>query len=75
MVMRVQEVEGEYRVVLTPEAIAAWNLKDGAPVEVTPVPEAAVAGPVIHYMTNEEALEAYRSTLPQFRAAYEELAK
>jgi hypothetical protein len=75
MVMRVQQVEGEYRVILTPEAIAAWDLKDGAPVEVLPVSEAVATAPLIRYMTNEEALEAYRSTLPQFRAAYEELAK
>ncbi len=73
--MRVQQIEGEYRVVLTPEAIAALNLKDGAEVEVLPVPKAVTASPVIRYATNEEALEIYRSTLPQFRAAYEELAK
>ncbi len=75
MVMRVQQVDGEYRVVLTPEALAALNLTDGSPVEVLPVVEAPATSPEIRYLTNEEALDAYRQTLPQFRDAYEELAK
>ncbi len=73
--MRVQHVEGEYRVVLTAEALAALNLRDGSAVEVLPVVEAPATAPTIRYLTNEEALNAYRETLPQFRAAYEELAK
>ncbi len=73
MVMRVQEVEGEYRVVLTPEAIAAWNLKDGAPVEVLPV-KATEAGER-RYAKNDEVLQAFRETLPQHAEAYRELAK
>jgi hypothetical protein len=75
MVMRVQQVDGEYRVVLTPEALAALNLTDGSPVEVLPVVEAPAPSPKIRYLTNDEALHAYRQTLPQFRDAYEELAK
>jgi hypothetical protein len=75
MVMRVQQVDGEYRVVLTPEALVALNLTDGSPVEVLPVVEAQAPSPEIRYLTNDEALNAYRETLPQFRDAYEELAK
>lgn len=73
--MRVQHVEGEYRVVLTAEALAALNLTDGSAVEVLPVAEAPAPSSAIRYLTNEEALDAYRQTLPQFRDAYEELAK
>jgi hypothetical protein len=60
-------------VVLTPEAIAALNLKDGAEVEVTPVetPHAEER----RYATNEEVLQAFRDTLPQHAEAYRELAK
>jgi antitoxin component of RelBE/YafQ-DinJ toxin-antitoxin module len=73
MVLHVQHVEGEYRVVLTPEAIAALNLTDGAPVEVLPV---KVAEPTERrYATNAEVLQAFRETLPQHEEAYRELAK
>ena len=60
--MRVQVVDGEYRVVLPPEAVEALKLRDGAPVEITPVPE---PGREAHrHMTEEEGMEAFRSTLP-----------
>ncbi len=71
--MRVQQIEGEYRVVLTPEAIAALNLKDGAEVEVTPVETPHEEER--RYATNEEVLQAFRDTLPQHAEAYRELAK
>jgi hypothetical protein len=73
MIMRVQQIEGEYRVVLTPEAIAALNLKDGAEVEVTPVETPHEEER--RYATNEEVLQAFRDTLPQHAEAYRELAK
>lgn len=73
MVMSVQHVDGEYRVVLTPEALAAMNLRDGSQVEVLAVNGAE---PIERrYATNEEVLQAFRETLPQHAEAYRELAK
>ena len=71
--MHVQHVDGEYRVVLTPEAVAALNLTDGAPVEVLPVKASEAAER--RYATNAEVLQAFRDTLPQYEEAYRELAK
>ncbi len=73
MVMSVQHVDGEYRVVLTPEALAAMNLVAGSKVEVL-----ALNGDEPQerrYATNEEVLQAFRETLPQHAEAYRELAK
>jgi hypothetical protein len=72
MVMRVQHVEGEYRVVLTPEAMEALNLTDGASVEIVPV---AAAQPEHRYMTVEEMLDAYQRTEHLHLDTYRELAK
>ena len=74
MVMRVQRVDGEFRVVLTAEAMAALHLEEGAAVEVRSV-EANGAGPKIEYATVEESLRAFYETLPQHEQAYIELAK
>jgi hypothetical protein len=90
MVTRVQHVDGEYRVVLTAEQVAALHLADGAPVQILPAPEAPVSEaqvseakvseakttqPVIRYATNEEVLKAFRDTLPQHEQTYRDLAK
>jgi len=73
MVMRVQVVDGEYRVVLPAEAVEALKLKDGAAVQVVPVVEPEKSGH--RYMTVEEGLEAFRSTEHLHRNTYRELAK
>ena len=75
MVMRVQQIGDEYRVVLSPEAIEALNLSDGSEVEVRRVEPESDQPSTIRYISVEEALDAYRSTLPQHREAYRELAK
>jgi antitoxin component of MazEF toxin-antitoxin module len=74
MTMRVQRVDGEYRVVLSAEVVEALHLTDGAEVEVR-VRSAGAEGRGIRYISVDEALEAYRKTLPQHREAYRELAK
>ena len=72
MVMRVQLIGDEYRVVLSPEAVEALHLSDGAEVEIRRVePEQ----PRMHYVTVQEALDSYDRTEPQHRNTYQELAK
>lgn len=73
MVMRVERVDGEFRVVLTAEAMAELRLTEGSAVEVRPV-EPNGAGRR-QYATVEEALRAFHETLPQHEKAYLELAK
>jgi antitoxin component of MazEF toxin-antitoxin module len=72
MTMRVERRGDEYCVVLSREALEALRLAEGAEVEVRPV-GAQESG--IRYISTEEALQAYRKTLPQHREAYRELAK
>jgi antitoxin component of MazEF toxin-antitoxin module len=72
MVLRVQHVEGEFRVILPAEALEALHLTEGSKVELLPVEPGQ---PVIRYISVDETLSAYRDTLPQHREAYLELAK
>ena len=72
MAMRVERRGDEYCVVISREALAALQLAEGTEVEVRPV-SAEESG--IRYISTEEALEAYRKTLPQHLEAYRELAK
>jgi antitoxin component of MazEF toxin-antitoxin module len=74
MTMRVQRMGDQYCVVLSAEAVEALRLVEGTEVEVLPlaVQEDSTR---IRYISTEEALEAYRKTLPQHREAYRELAK
>jgi len=72
MTMRVQRMGDQYCVVLSAEALEELRLAEGAEVEVRP---AATQPTDIRYISSEEALEAYRKTLPQHREAYRELAK
>lgn len=71
MVMRVQHVEGEYRIVVPPEAMEALKLTDGAAVAVTPVADLEIS----RYVSFEEGMEAYFATEPMHRNSYRELAK
>jgi hypothetical protein len=75
MVMRVQHVDGEYRVVLSEEAMAALHLTEGAEVELRPIESGPNGSGSILYMSTNEALQGFRETLPQHIAAYRELAK
>jgi antitoxin component of MazEF toxin-antitoxin module len=63
-------------MVAVPAEIAeAWNLSEGSAVELTRLSETAVEERTIRYATVEEALAAFRETLPQHEEAYRELAK
>ena len=75
--MRVQHVDGEYRVVLTPEAMAALHLSEGAEVEVRTVSNGSGPEPTAkhRYATVEEGLAAYRRTEHLHANTYRELAK
>lgn len=72
MVLRLQQVEGEYRVVLSAEAVAELGLRDGAAVEVRPVEKETVE---VQYATVEETMKAFYDTEPDHRETYRELAK
>ena len=72
MAMRVQRMGDQYCVVLSAEALKGLQLAEGAEVEVRPV---GAQESSVRYISTEEALEAYRKTLPQHREAYLELAK
>ncbi len=72
MVLRVQRIGEKLCVVLSPEAIEALHLSDGAEVEVSRVePEQNR----VRYVTVQEALDSYNRTEPQHRNTYQELAK
>ncbi len=73
MVMRIQHVEGEYRIVVPIEAMEALHLKPGAPVELLPVAEPV--GTEHRNMTVEEMLDAYQRTEHLHLNTYRELAK
>ena len=72
MAMRVERRGDEYCVVLSRETLETLRLAEGAEVEVHPV---RAQESDIRHMSTEEALEAYRKTLPQHHEAYRELAK
>jgi bifunctional DNA-binding transcriptional regulator/antitoxin component of YhaV-PrlF toxin-antitoxin module len=71
MVMRIQIVDGEYRVVVPLEAVEALNLSEGTPVRVVPVAEPSES----RYVGVEEGMKAYFETEPFHRNSYRELAK
>ena len=71
--MRIQHVDGEYRIVVPIEAMEAMKLTEGAPVELLPVVDPNRAEH--RYMTVEEGLAAFRRTEPAHRNTYRELAK
>ncbi len=63
-------------MVAVPAEIAeAWNLGEGSAVELSPLSEAVPAERTIRYASVEEALTAFRETLPLHEEAYRELAK
>ncbi|HEY5329804.1 MAG TPA: hypothetical protein VFC39_03280 [Acidobacteriaceae bacterium] len=72
MVVRVEKVVGGYAILLPPEVGKEWSLHDGSVVEVHRVGSVAETA---RYTSVEEAMEIYRSTLPQYDAVYRELAK
>ena len=77
MLLRVQHVDGEYRVVLTAEAMQALHLTEGAEVEVRSISDGSPSGEpaTSKYITVAEALESYDRTEPLHRNTYRELAK
>jgi hypothetical protein len=71
MVLRIQVVDGEYRVVAPPEAVEALKLSEGVEVEVVPV----AVGPGHRDMDFAEGMAAFGGTLEFHRDVYRELAK
>ena len=76
MVALLEKTENGYAIPLTMEMVEAMQLREGSPVEVSPVGNTADAPhTAIRYATVQEALRAFEETLPQHEAAYRELAK
>jgi antitoxin component of MazEF toxin-antitoxin module len=76
MVALVQKTTNGFVVRVPDEVASDWQLKDGSVVELNlPRPAPAAAEEAIRYASVEEALQAFRDTLPQHEAAYRELAK
>jgi bifunctional DNA-binding transcriptional regulator/antitoxin component of YhaV-PrlF toxin-antitoxin module len=73
MVMRVQLVEGEYRVVLPLHALEAMNLKEGDPVDRQRVETDSLAEH--RTLSLEEGMAAYCSFELDNRQVFLELAK
>jgi hypothetical protein len=69
MVFRVKVVDGQYCILLSPEAMAEMRLKEGSVVEVSAVESGN------EYISLERALASYLETLPLHRNTYRELAK
>jgi len=70
-VLRIQQVEGEFRVVVPAEAMEALRLSVGAAVRVIPEAEPERS----RYVGVEEGMKAYFETEPLYRESYQELAK
>ncbi|MEO7028836.1 MAG: hypothetical protein ABI147_05480 [Acidobacteriaceae bacterium] len=76
MVARVQKTSEGYAIVLTEDALKKLKLAEGSAVEIHPVEtDKDQLRPEIRYASTEDAMRAYRETLPQHEAAYRELAK
>ncbi len=71
--MRVQVVEGEYRLVLPAEMVEEMQLKDGDALQVQAVPSAA--SPVHRTVSVEEGMAAFHRIEPLHRNTLRELAK
>ncbi len=72
MVLHIQVVEGEYRLVLPPEMVEELKLRDGDALEVLPVP-AARAGD--RFVTLEEGMTAFHKFEALHRNTMRELAR
>lgn len=75
MVAHVQKTSKGYVVAVPAEIAEAWNLSEGSVVELSPITQPPAEERTIHYASVEEALAAFRETLPQHEEAYRELAK
>ena len=76
MVLRVRQIGEQFFVPLSAQAVEALHLADGVEVEVRLVERpGSAAAHSVQSLSNDEAMEIYRSTEAQHRRAYEELAK
>jgi antitoxin component of MazEF toxin-antitoxin module len=75
MVAHLQKTSDGFVVAVPAEIAEAWNLSEGSAVELSPLPQAVPAERTIRYASVEEALAAFRETLPLHEEAYRELAK
>jgi antitoxin component of MazEF toxin-antitoxin module len=75
MVAHVQKTPHGFVVAVPAEIAVAWNLSEGSVVELTPHTETVAEERTIRYATVDEALAAFRETLPLHEEAYRELAK
>ncbi len=74
LVMRVQVVEGEYRLVLPPDMVEELKLKDGDALQVQAVTPATSTGEH-RAVTLEEGMAAFRRVEQLHRNTLREVAK
>jgi antitoxin component of MazEF toxin-antitoxin module len=75
MVAHVEKTANGFMISVPTNVAEAWNLSDGSAVELTQICRPVADERTIRYATVEEALAAFRDTLPQHEEAYRELAK
>jgi hypothetical protein len=74
MTLRVHQVEGEFRVVLTAEQMEQLQLTDGAAIEVVAAAQTR-SGEEFEYVSAAEAMQAFEETYAAHESSYLELAK
>ena len=62
-------------MILSPDAVEAMHLSEGAQVELLPISGPGIPPPEHRYATRERALKAFEDTLPLHENTYRELAK
>jgi antitoxin component of MazEF toxin-antitoxin module len=76
MFARVQKTTNGYVVEVPSHVAEDWQLVDGSTVELSRIIAPREQDVLtIRYATVEEALDAFRTTLPEHEDAYRELAK
>jgi len=76
MIARVLDTKQGFLVVIPPEYAEAWGLREDFPLEVHRVGSTTEADePAAIRARTDQALKAFRDTLPEHEAAYRELAK
>ncbi len=75
MTAQVQKLDGQYVLVLSQEQMQAEGLAEGDAVSIERAAKLEGNGPVIRYATDEEAMQAFESTLEKYDSVYRALAQ
>ena len=77
MTFQIQQVQGEYKIVLTAEQMEALHLAAGAEVDLIPHTNGKFGNEKADhgYISVEKGLAAFREVEPAYRETFLELAK